>query len=442
MPKFWTTCVRGGWVALGVLLGLSAFNGVLAVSLADRAEAQTVVIRDIRVSGNRRVEPETVRSYLQFNIGDSYSPAKVDGSIKALFATGLFADVRIARQGNVVLVQVMENPVVNRIAFEGNREVESTTLQTEIQLKPRAVYTRAKVIADVQRILDVYRRQGMYSAHVEPKIIQQGSNRVDVVFEIREGSATKVKSISFIGNRAFTGSQLRDVITTTQTSLLSFLKPTNIYDADRVALDRELLRQFYLKNGYADATVISGNAQLDRDGSGFFITFTIEEGPLYNFGAVSFQSSLRSLDTATLRSALLTTQGTIFNASQIEKTTEKLTLMVAERGYAFARVRPRVQRDAATRTIAVTYAIDEGPRVYIERINVIGNTRTRDYVIRREFRLAEGDAFNPLMVDRAKKRLEALGFFKKVTIKRSHGTAADRVVLSVYVEEQSTGELS
>ena len=412
-----------------------------AISTAPCAQADSSIQR-IRVAGNRRVEPETVRSYLRFNIGDAYDPGKVDQSIKSLFATGLFSDVRIDREGAGVLVTVVENPVINQVAFEGNKEVEKETLRNEVQLKQRAVYTRARVQADVQRILDVYRRQGRFAARVDPKIIELDNNRVNLVFEIDEGGATKVKAINFIGNRAFSDSQLRDIITTSQSGLFDFLKGTNIYDPDRLALDKELLRQYYMKNGYADVRVVSAGAELDRDGSGFFITFVIDEGELFNFGTIDIQSSLAPVDPKSLRGELLTVSGQLFNQSEMDKTVERLTLVISEQGYAFARVRPRAARDPAGRAINVTYLIDEGPRVYIERINIIGNQRTRDYVIRREFRLAEGDAYNPLMVDKAKTRLQTLGFFKKVEIKRRSGSAPDRVVLDVELDEQASGEVS
>ena len=428
-------------VALSLFLTAFVVISVDAVGFSTPAHAQ-VVVSEIQVIGNRRVEPETVRSYLKFTTGDVYDAGRVDQSLRALFATGLFADVEIFRDGNVVRVRVEENPVINQVAFEGNSEVDTNTLQAEVQLKPRSIYTRARVQADVQRILDVYSRQGRYAANVEPKIIELEQNRVNLVFEITEGSATKVKSINFIGNRAFSDAQLRDIISTTQAGWFDFLSGTSIYDPDRMNLDRELLRQYYLKNGYADARVISANAELDRDGSGFFLTFTIEEGELYHFGNIVIDSSLTGLDAASLSGDLLTYSGDVYNGSLLDKTVERLTLAVAERGFAFARVRPRATPDMYARTIAINYVIDEGPRVYIERINISGNERTKDYVIRREFRLAEGDAFNPLMVDRAEKRLKALGFFKAVEVKRRPGSAPDRVVLDVQVTEQSTGELS
>jgi outer membrane protein insertion porin family len=435
------TLVRGLLAALLVLstvplsLGLSASFGELS------AHAQGV-IQNIRVEGGKRVEPETVRSYLTFSPGDPYDPAQIDESLKALFATGLFQDVRIRREGSTIVIIIVENPIVSRVAFEGNREIDDETLTSEVQLKPRAVYTRARVQADVQRILNLYRRQGLYAAQVDPKIINLDNNRIDVVFEISEGQATKVRAINFIGNAAFSDSQLRYVISTTQTTILSFLKGTNIYDQDRLSLDRELLRQFYMKNGYADVRVISATADLDRDGRGFFITFTIEEGERYRFGTIDVESALPSLNVENLRGYILTRSGRVFNSEKVEKTIEALTIGVSEQGYAFGQVKTRLDRDQSTATINMVYVIDEGPRIYIERINIVGNFRTEDGVIRRQFRLAEGDAFNRLLVEAARKRLRALGFFKTVEVETEPGSSADRVIIVVKVQEQPTGELS
>jgi outer membrane protein insertion porin family len=437
------------WVTRGLLAVLLAISVVplslgLSVSLGDlSAHAQAAgVIRTIRVEGNKRVEPETVRSYLTFSSGDAYDPARIDESLKALFATGLFQDVRIRRDGATVVIVVVENPIVNRVAFEGNHEIEDASMTSEVQLKPRTVYTRARVQADVQRILDLYRRQGMYAAQVDPKIINLDNNRIDVVFEINEGPSTKVRSINFIGNYAFSDSQLRFVISTTQHNFLSFLKATDVYDPDRLSLDRELLRQFYLKNGYADVRILSATADLDRDGRGFFITFTIDEGERYRFGNIDVESSLPSINIDALRGDILSRPGRVYNAEKIEKSAEALTIAASQQGYAFAQVKPRFDRDEAGHVMNITYVIDEGPHVYIERINIVGNFRTHDEVIRREFRLSEGDAFNRLLVEAARRRLRALGFFKTVDIDTDPGSSPDRVIVNVKVVEQPTGELS
>ena len=428
------------FIVLALISAGVAYSAALLVS--ETAAAQSAAIRSIDVSGNRRVEPETVRSYLQFAPGDAYDPAKVNKSIKALFATGLFADVRIDRTGADVIVTVVENPVINQVAFEGNSEIDTDTLQNEVQLKPRSVFTRARVQTDVQRILDVYRRQGRYAATVDPKIIELEQDRVNLVFEINEGSATKVKGVHFVGNHVFTDANLRDVVSTTEKGWFDFLKGTAVYDPDRMNLDRELLRQHYLKNGYADVQITAANAELDRDGSGFFVTYAIEEGERYNFGKINLESTVPSLDPEAYRGELSTKEGDVYNAQAIDKSIEDLTVSMSERGYAFARARPQAEADPINHTISLNYVIEEGPRVYVERINIAGNTRTKDYVIRREFKVAEGDAYNPLTIDQAKKRLKNLGLFKEVDVKRRPGSSQDRVVLDVDVIEQSTGELS
>lgn len=430
---------------LAVLLFCAVMPATLIIGVVigeTQAHAQSAVIRTIQVRGNRRVEPETVRSYLQFAPGDRYDPIKVDDSLKALFSTGLFSDIRIGRQGSTVIVTVVENPIINRVAFEGNSEIEDKTLSAEVQLKSRSIYTRARVQSDVQRVLDVYRRQGRFAARVEPKLIELEHNRVDVVYEVQEGPKTTVRAVTFVGNEAFSDSQLSEVITTTETGLLSFFKPTNIYDPDRLNLDKELLRQFYLKSGYADARVVSAIADLDRDGQGFFITFTVEEGEQYRFGAIDIESTLPNIDPSMLQRKVSTKSGKIYSAAKVDQTIEDLTLEVSALGYAFARVRPRVDRDPISRIISITYVVEEGPRVYIERIDIVGNTRTLDEVIRREFRISEGDAFNRLLVEAAKRRLRALGFFKAVEVRPQQGSAPDRIILTVSVTEQPTGELS
>jgi outer membrane protein insertion porin family len=435
------TLARGLLAALLLLSSVPLSLG-LSASLGEFCAHAQGAIGNIRVEGYKRVEPETIRSYLAFSPGDAYDPAKIDESLKVLFATGLFQDVRIRRDGANIVIVVVENPIVSRVAFEGNREVEDDALTGEVQLKPRAVYTRARVQADVQRILDVYRKQGLYAAQVSPKIINLDSNRVDVVFEINEGPTTKVRAINFIGNSAFSDSQLRYVISTTQTNILSFLKGTNIYDPDRLNLDRELLRQFYLKNGYANVRIVSATADLDPGGRGFFITYTIDEGARYRFGTINIESAIPSLNTAGFGHFFYVRTGKWFSSQKIETTTESLTVAATTQGYAFAEVRPRFDRDESTHTVNIVFAISEGPRAYIERIDIIGNIRTEDQVIRRQFKLAEGDPFNRLLVEVARKRIRALGFFKSVDIDAVPGSAPDRVVLQVKIVEQPSGEFS
>lgn len=432
-----------------VRLALTSVAVAMTITFASAAFQSTVataqsgsVIRDIKVTGNKRLEPEAIKSYLAFKAGQHYDPSKVDASFKALFATGLFQDVHIEFKGGVALVSVVENPIVNRVAFEGNKEVKSDTLSQEVQLKARATYTQARIRADVQRILEVYRRQGFYAAQVDAQLIKLDNNRVDVVFEIREGPETKVAAINFVGNRSFTDRELRGVITTTESGLLDFLRATSVYDQDRLNLDRELLRRHYLKNGFADVRIVSAAADVDPEKKGFFLTFTIDEGPRYTFGKVDMEVTLRSLKAEALEGRILTHSGEIYNAELIDKTVEALTVAMAEKGFPFGQVRPRVERDARSRTISIVYVVEQGQQVYIERINITGNHHTEDYVIRREFRIAEGDAYNKVTVEQARQRVLKLGFFKDVKVNKEAGSAPDRAVLTVAVTEDSTGEIS
>ena len=414
-----------GWLIVAAPVGLRA------------AAAQAAAIV---VEGNRRVEAETIRSYFRPGPGERLDAAKIDEALKALYATGLFQDVRISQAGGRLIVTVVEAPVINRIAFEGNKRIKDEQLNAEIQSKPRGTFSRAMVQADVQRIVDIYRRAGRYDVRVEPKVIELPNNRVDLVFEINDGGKTAVKEINFIGNRAYSGWRLRDVIKTTQSNILSFLKNSDIYDPDRLEADRDLLRRFYLKQGFADARIVAAQAEFDPGQRGFIITFTIDEGELYRFGSVEVQSNVRDVDPGSLRARLKTRAGDKYNAEAIEKTTEDLTIEMSKRGYAFAQVRPRGDRNYEAHLINIVYVVEEGPRAYIERINVRGNTRTRDYVIRREFDIAESDAYNKVLVDRAERRLKNLGFFKTVKITNEPGSSPDRVVLNVDVEEQLTGD--
>jgi outer membrane protein insertion porin family len=404
--------------------------------------AQDGRIRRIVVEGNQRIEPSTVESYLAVRPGDPFDPQKLDDSLKSLFATGLFDDVALDRQGDVLVVRVVENPIINRIAFEGNKRLDDEVLEAEVQLRPRVVYTRARVQNAVNRILELYRRNGRYAAKVEPKIIELDQNRVDLVFEINEGPVTGVGGITFIGNEHFSDSTLRGVIQTTESAWYRFFTSDDTYDPDRLAFDQELLRRFYLARGYADFQVVSAIAELTPAGDEFFITFTLEEGPQYKFGNIAIDSRIKDLGTEQLQPLVETKEGEVYNAEQVERTIQKLTDKVGELGYAFAEINPEIRKNPDTLTIDLTYAIDEGQRVYVERIDISGNVRTLDEVIRREFRLAEGDAFNTALLRRSRQRIQNLGYFDQVEVKTEPGSAPDRVVIDVRVTERSTGELS
>lgn len=394
------------------------------------------------VTGNQRIEEATVRSYMALSPGDPITPARIDQSLKTLFNTGLFADVSIRQDGASLIVSVVENPIVNRVAFEGNDALDDEELRVETQLRPRVVFTRAKAQADVQRLLELYRANGRFAADIEPKIIQQDQNRVDVVFEITEGALTGIRRIAFVGNRAFSDSTLRGEIATSESAWWKILSSTDTYDPDRLAFDREQLRRFYLSEGYADFQVISAVAELTEDQQDFFITFTVEEGEQYQFGEVSVSSEIVDIDAQELQDRLRFATGDTYDASAVDKAVDAITVTLQERGYAFAEVRPRVRKNSDTNTIDLVIEVREGPRVYVERIDIIGNLRTLDRVIRREFRLAEGDAFNRTLLDDARKNLRALDFFSSVRIDEQPGSLPDRANVRVEVEEKSTGELS
>jgi len=413
-----------------------------AVPPGEFRSASGATIAQIDVEGTQRIDPDTVRSYVLLKPGERATPEQLDKSLKALFATGLFADVSLRMEGDHLNVRVVENPIINRIAFEGNRKLDDKTLNSEVQLRPRVVYTRTKVQNDVKRILDLYRRSGRFAATVDPKVVQLPQNRVDLVFEINEGQVTGVKRIAFIGNKRFSDSSLREVIRTTESRWWRILATDDNYDPDRVAFDRELLRKFYLAHGYADFRVVSAIAELTPDRDGFYITFTLEEGERYHFGDIELVSHIKNLDAETLRNRVTTEKGDWYDADQVEKSMNALTTAVGSLGYAFVEVRPRVNRDREAKTVGITYDIQEGPKVYIERINITGNVRTLDKVIRREFLLVEGDAFNTAKMRRSRQRIQNLGFFEKVDVNNVPGAAPDQTVINVDVKERSTGEIS
>jgi outer membrane protein insertion porin family len=433
--------VRGLGALCLVLAGILLSVGVVSFT-ARPSYAQTPTVTSIAVQGNQRVEADTIRSYFKPGPGGRLDAFQIDEGVKALYATGLFQDVRPAIQGGRLIITVVENPVINRIAFEGNKKVKDDQLKAEIQSKERGTLSRPVVQADTARLVEVYRRSGRFDVRIEPKIIELPNNRVDLVFEISEGVKTGVRQIIFVGNRAYSSYRLKDVIKTSTTGLLAFLQTGDIYDPDRIEADRELLRRFYLKHGYIDVRIVSAVGEYDPALRGFVITFMIEEGEQYRFGTINVVSTIRLLDPALLRSRLRAYPGDIYNAEAVEKSVEDMTIEAAKRGFAFATVRPSAVRDPQTRTVNLTFSVDEGQRAYIERINVRGNTRTRDYVIRREFDLSEGDAYNRALVNRAERRLKNLAYFKSVKISTEPGSAPDRVILNVDVEEQSTGEFS
>ncbi len=428
------------WLIVVAMSAVSIASSLPFALLPQPAAAQ--VAETIVVEGNRRVEAETVRSYFRPGSGGRLDQSAVDDALKALIATGLFQDVKINQSGGRIVVSVVENAVIGRIAFEGNKKIKDEQLSAEIQSKPRGTFSRALVQSDTLRIAEIYRRSGRYDVRVTPEIIEQPNSRVDLVFTVEEGAKTAVKSVEFIGNSAFSAARLRDVIKTHESNLLSFLGSNDIYDPDRVEADRDLIRRFYLKNGFADVQVVAALTEYDPEKKGFLVTFKIEEGAQYRIGSVDFHSSIANFDTGTLRAYSRVSAGSLYNVELVEKSVEEMQIEASRRGYAFAVVRPGGDRNFEAHTVSVVFNIDEGPRTYIERINLRGNTRTRDYVIRREFDISEGDAYNRALVDRAERRLKNLDYFKSVKITTEPGSSSDRVVLNVDMEEKSTGDFS
>ncbi len=399
-------------------------------------------IEFVRVEGTQRVEDETVRAYILIREGVKDEAELVDRSVKTLFSSGLFADVTIRREGKGLVVSVVENPIVNRVSFEGNSAINDDNLSKEAGLSARQIYTRAKVQDDVERFIELYRRSGRFAVRIEPKVIQLPQNRIDLVFEISEGPTTGIRAISFLGNRVFDDSELRGVILTRESRWWRIFSSNDNYDPDRVAYDRELLRQYYLSKGYADFNVVSSNAELTRDGEAFFVNFVVEEGKKYSFGEARVSTSLDALDIVALEEQITHFPDEQFDQRRIDETVDALTKAVGEKGFAFANIRPRPDPDPETQTVSLEYLIEEGPRVYVERININGNTRTRDDVIRRELRLAEGDAFNKVLLSRSERDVRGLGFFSGVSVNENPGSEEDQTIIDVNVREMPTGELS
>ena len=418
-----------------------------AIAMTDvplvQSEAQaTETIRQIRIEGNQRIEDRTIQSYLLVAPGDAFDPARIDLSLKTLFATGLFADASFDKAGSDLIVRVVENPIINRVIFEGNSALDDDKLREEIQAAPRGIFTAARVQADVQRILELYRQSGRFSATVEPQYKPLDQNRVDLVFVMSEGPVTGVRAINFIGNSAYSDSRLRSEIVTKQSRWWRFFSSNDNYDPGRLEFDRELLREFYQNKGYYDFRVVSAVADLTPDREDFYITYTIDEGEQYTFGEVEVETALDKLSAEGLRRVIAFKDGDLFSGDQIEDTIDTLTFAAGIAGYAFVDIAPRLEADPETRKVNVTFAVDEGPRVYIERININGNTQTLDRVIRRELRIAEGDAFNRVLLDRSRNRGRALGYFEDVEITERAGTRAERTVVDIDVSETATGELS
>jgi outer membrane protein insertion porin family len=426
-------------VALSAALAMpSAF----VLQLASVSVAQAAVVSSIDVRGNQRVDAETIRGYITIKPGQNFSSLDIDESVKRLFGTGLFSDVSVNQVGGTLVVQVSEYQVVNQVLFQGNKKIKDAQLSSTAQLKPRGTFSPDQMEADAEAIRQAYSRIGRDDATVTAKTVDLGENRVNVVFEINEGDRTKIAAINFVGNEAFGDRRLSDVIATKESTILSFVLRDDIYDEDRLRADEEALRRFYFNRGYADFQVVSAFGELDEATNEYTVTITVEEGEKYTFSEISVDSTLPDVPGESLMPLIETQAGDVYNAKDIEDSIIAVTEHLAGLGYAFAQVTPRGDRNFENRTISVVYTIDQGPKTYVERIEIRGNSRTRDYVIRREFDVSEGDAFNQVLIQRARRRLEALGFFETVEVSTAPGSEADQVVLVVDVVDKSTGEFS
>ena len=400
-------------------------------------QAYAETIARITLEGNQRVEEETVLSYLQFSRGDEFNAEKIDESIKVLFQTGLFSDVQIFQRGSTLVIKLAENPLINQVNFEGNNKIDDTALAKEVEVRERMIFTKARVQSDTQRVLALYQKTGYYNVRVAPKLIRLPENRINLVFEVTEGSETTVKTISFTGNEAFSGSALRSVIGTAEHSWWNFFQKNDTYDPDRLEYDKELLRRHYLKHGYADFNVISANAQLSPNGDYFEIAFVVEEGPHYTIADVAVNIGDTNLDPEKLKEVIKTGVGDDYNATKVDRTVENLALEASRQGFVFAKVEPKVDRNVEKGSLNISYNIAEGRRAYVEQIIIEGNTRTLDEVIRRELLIYEGDAFNRTLIERARRRLTALDFFDKIDFQEEEGSAPDKINLIVAVTEKS-----
>ncbi len=408
-----------------------------------RSSDTETTVRNIEVLGTQRVDPATVISYMTVKPGDQYSQTELSESLKALYETGLFADVDIQQNGSNLMVTVTENPVLNQIAFEGNDDIEDAELAREISSRPRSVYVRQNVRNDVERIQELYRRSGNYSAVVTPQVIKLDQNRIDLVFEVAEGSKSTIQGIKFIGNEVFEDADLRNVVSSKEDRWYRFLSADDRYDPDRVSFDEELLRRFYLKNGYIDFNMVSSVAEFNPNDDSFYLTFTIEEGERYKVNNIAVDASaLRNVDNAALETKVTMEEGTYYSSEDLEDSTNALTDALGDMQYAFARIRPDIDRNPTNRTVDVTFRAQETQRVFVEEINIKGNVRTLDRVIRREFDVVEGDPFSTTKVADAEQNLRDLDFFNNVVVRPKPGSTPDQSVIDVEVEEKSTGEIS
>ena len=406
------------------------------------AHAQSNIINDIQIIGNKRIETATIESFLKLKKGEESTDNNISSSLSSVYATGLFANVTIDNNDGIIIVKVIENPIVSEVGFEGNKRISNEDLEKEVNLSKRSVYTKSALQKDVKRILNLYQKSGRFSASVVPKVIQLSQNRINIVYEIDEGKKSKINRISFVGNDVYNDNKLKRIISTKESVWYRFFSSDDTYDADRIAFDQELLRRFYISRGYADFRVLDASAELTPERDSFLITFTVDEGQIYDFGKINVESKIEDISIDQLYNQILTKESEMFNSQLVDNTKENIIKELGNLGYAFVKVNAAYKQDKETAKIGINYIIQEGPRVYVEKININGNVRTLDEVVRREFRIAEGDPYDAEKIKRSKRRINNLGFFGKADFNEEKGSGEDKVVIDVDVEEKSTGELT
>jgi len=432
--KLVPSLIFGMLLILGGPLMPSQLSGLLGVEAAYAA-----TVRSISVTGNVRVDDSTVVSFLALRKGQNATSSKIDESIDALYQSGLFSSVSVSMSGNTLRIVVKENPIVSSVLFEGNNKFSDAKLSDMIEVSSRGVYTEAAVAQDARNIELAYDQAGFNSVSVTSRVEVQDNARIKVTYLINEGDRASIAKISFNGNQSIGDAQLKAILRTNESHLLSWLFRDDVYDEDKLNVDSELVRLYYANRGFPDAQVLSAVADFDAERNAYFINFTIDEGERYEFGTIEIETSIPGLDAEALRVSIRSHEGRRYSLTNMQRTAADMSRDAAHQGFSFAEVRPRLDRDVEAKRFNVTYLVDEGARLYVERINVFGNTRTRDFVIRREFEFAEGDPFNRTFLAAGREALQGLGFFSRVQVNAEQGSSADRVVINVVVEEKSTG---
>ena len=399
-------------------------------------------IDEIQVQGTQRIDIETVISYSNINIGDRYSEELGNQILKDLFNTNLFSNIEISFEENILNISLKENPTINLVKFSGNSKIKDEDLLIEISLKERSVYSRSKVKKDTERMLSLYQRSGRLSTEIIPKVEMLDNNRLNLTYEIEESDVAEVSKIVILGNNVFSSSKIKSVMKTKEKTLLRFLSSADRYDPDKLEYDKQLVTEFYNNNGYPEFTFVTAIAQLSLNKNDFEIILSVNEGKKYNFGEIKVQSELKKMNSEIIMETLPFKTGDLYDASKIKKSIEQIKNAAELSGYSFIEIIPRLQTDDEQMIVNINFDLNEGPRVYVNKIDIKGNTRTVDKVIRREFSLSEGDAYNKFAINYSRDSIRALNFFSKVDVKEIRTEYQDKLDLEILVEEKNTGEAS